>query len=128
MATGIELNVPNDIRQTKKKDLAFFSFREIAFMIPAAILMYLTYTGMKDLALSSDTVITCAALSGSPFLAFAFVKIHGLTLEKWLKSAFVPMFLAPKKRFYKTNNLFREETSTKKKKKSVPSKQFPIYK
>ena len=125
---GIELNVPNDVRKTKKKDLAFFSFREIMFMIPAGIAMYFTYQGLKGFDFSSDTVITLAALAGSPFLAFAFVKIHGLTLEKWLQSAFIPMFLAPKNRLYKTKNMFRENTPVKKKKKSVSSKQYPMYK
>ena len=124
---GIELNVPNDVRKTKKKDLAFFSFREILFMIPAGALMFLSYQGLNKLGLASDTVIALAGLSGSPFLAFAFVKIHGLPLEKWLQSAFIPMFLAPKNRLYKTKNAFREETP-KKKKKTIASKQYPMYK
>lgn len=70
-----------------------------------------------------DAAFFVAALLAAPFMLCGFYKPHNIPFEKYIKSVFISMFIAPTKRKYKTENTydlyFYEKTENKKTKNYV---------
>ncbi len=120
---AIEMEIPKDITKYKKKFIGPLSFRQCVTLVPAVLLDYGAYGLMKSLEVSSDTMMPIMIFILLPFLAFGWIELYGLPLEKFLKVAFISGFIAPQKRLYKTKNLYQAAAfnfnpKVKKKKKS----------
>lgn len=77
-----------------------------------------------------DVAAFLCMIVATPFLLFGWVKIYGMPLEKYIKTAFVSNVCSPKFRKYKTKNTFDlyfgdEPKKVPKKKKKNPKAKNP---
>lgn len=104
---AIEMEIPKDITKTKKKFVGPLSFRQCIMVVPAVLLDWGAYKVMKGLEVSSDTMLPIMLLIMLPFLAFGWIELYGLPLEKFLAVSFKSTVLSPQKRLYKTHNYYQ---------------------
>lgn len=125
---AIEMEIPNDIMKYKKGFIGNFSMRQTILLGVGVLIDYNVSKILRGFNVSFDTMLPILVVLIIPFLAFGWVQLYGLPLEKFLKVAFVSMFLSPQKRLYKTKNAFQaasENFNAKiKKKSSAGSKKF----
>ena len=146
----LEIPILKDIREYEAKQVGPFSTREVVCLIIGGAFAYGSYFFQKSI-LGMDVVNSslCMVLA-FPALAFGWAKPYGMKLERFLKSALISNFVAPKTRLLRTNKDFlRKEiegmyvledvvddndTSKKRKKKKEPvkkvkkSKNIKLYK
>lgn len=103
---AIEMEVPKDITQYQQKFIGPFSARQLKFVVPGALLGIGAYMVLKNMNVSTDTMIIAIGLVMLPFLACGYVDYQGLPIYKFLYAA-AGSLLAPKKRLYKTENEFQ---------------------
>lgn len=105
----IEGPIPKDIRKYETKTLGPFTSRQIVCGTIAAAIAYVIYQGCKNY-MSGTSALCLALIPAIPILSFSVFKPYGMTLEKFLKTAFILNVMAPKIRKYKTNNIYRLST------------------
>lgn len=99
--------IERDIKDTDKYEAKFIgplSTRQtICGVIGAAFAItgyFLTRNALGDVA------FFIGVLAGFPWFLCGFYKPHNIPFEKFAKSVFISMFLAPAKRRYKTENTY----------------------
>ena len=105
----IEAQIPKDIRKYESKLVGPFTLRQlICFLIGCGCAFF----GYKIIGpiFGSDNSVTVAFFLAIPAIAFGWVKPYGMTLEKFLQTALISNFIAPKHRKYKIKNGYKEAT------------------
>lgn len=100
----IERKIPRDISKYETKLMLGFTTRQLVIGAPGIALAIGVYALLKDEI--GSTALLLALLTAMPFLAFAAFKPLGMNLETFIKTAMLPMFLAPANRRYKTENTY----------------------
>lgn len=104
---AIERNIPQDICQYESKLIGPLTTRQVGFLIPALVLGIGAFILTGKLGWGQDARIFTGILLSTPFLLCGWVKLYGITFEKFISMIFVTQFLAPKHRLYKTENTFK---------------------
>jgi hypothetical protein len=102
----IDRKIPRDISKYETKLMLGFTTRQIVIGAPGIALAVAVYFLLKNEI--GDSALFLALLSAAPFLAFAAYKPLGMPLEQFLKTAMLPLLLAPANRRYQTENTYRE--------------------
>lgn len=128
----IEREIPKDVRKYKKKFVGPLSMRQTLCTAPGVALGMLTYWGVSKI-FEGDAKIIATLLVVFPFIAFGWIEVYKMPLEKFLKVAFNSMFISPHNRLYKTScaSILSEpaqKTKPQKKKKAKTSSAYPLYK
>ena len=102
----IELPVPKDISQYESKLIGPLTARQTAAAVAAGALVIAVqkFAPIENKDVKMTLSIIVAVL---PFLFT--LKIYGVYMEKFIRTAFISMVLAPNVRKYRTRNLFDEE-------------------
>ena len=100
----IERKIPRDISKYEAKLMLGFTTRQIVIGAPGIALAVGVYFLLKGQI--GNTALFVALITAMPFLAFAAFKPLGMNLETFIKTAMLPMFLAPANRRYKTENTY----------------------
>jgi len=105
----IEIEIPKDIRDYEAKLIGPFTTRQLFCAIGLAIGCFGSYKIAVNI-FGEDTglVWLFPAIVAVPLGLIGWYKPYGLPFEKFAKSVFVSMFLAPAKRVYKISNLHDE--------------------
>ena len=102
----IEAQIPKDIRKYESKLVGPFTLRQlICFLIGCAC----AFVGYKVIGplVGQDSSITIAFFLAIPGVAFGWIKPYGMALEKFLQTALISNFIAPKHRKYKIKNGYK---------------------
>ena len=114
----IDRKIPRDISKYQAKLMFGLTTRQVVLFVPGAALGLGTYFLTK--AYIGSSAMLAALVMALPFFLFAAYKPLGLPLEKFIKSALLPMFLSPANRRFKSENtyaaVFKSDTATQKKK------------
>lgn len=102
----VERKIPRDISKYEAKLMLGFTTRQVVIGAPGVLLAVAVFFLLKDQI--GNTALFVALLTAIPFLAFAAFKPLGMPLEKFIKTAMLPMFLAPANRRYKTENTYEK--------------------
>lgn len=100
----IERKIPRDISKYETKLMMGFTTRQLVIGAPGIALAIGVYFLLKNEI--GSAALFLALLTAVPFLAFAAFKPLGMNLETFIKTAMLPMFLAPANRRYKTENTY----------------------
>jgi hypothetical protein len=92
----MEVQITQDIRKYKPKDLGPFSLREVGFLIVAGAIGLASYKFLK-------TGIQTSVIIAAPVLAFGFLKPFGLTLFQFLKTIIKEEFFSPREYYNETD-------------------------
>lgn len=120
----IEAQIPKDIRKYESKLAGPFTLRELICFIIGCGMTYVVYKLVSGVA-SSDIAVTVCIFTALPAVAFGWIKPYGMPLERFLQTVLISNLLAPKRRKYKTRNIYRkaaeplEKTSKKEYKKRL---------
>lgn len=104
----VEVQIPKDIRRYKTKVVGPFTMRTLICFIIACICAYGGWLIAKNLLgveSISDAVPVCMTLM-APAIIFGWISPYGMTMEVFLASTVISMFLAPKHRKYKIDNTY----------------------
>ena len=105
----IEIEIPKDIRAYEAKLIGPLTTRQLFCIIGLGVSCFLTYKASVNLLGEDSSLIWFFPMViAIPFALIGWVKPYGLTFEKFAKSVFKTMFLAPTKRIYKIKNLHDE--------------------
>lgn len=105
----IEIEIPKDIRTYETKLIGPLTTRQLFCVIGLAGSCFLTYKAAVNLLGEDSSLIWFFPMVVAiPFALIGWVKPYGLTFEKFARSVFRSMFLAPAKRVYKIKNLHDE--------------------
>lgn len=108
----IEIEIPKDVRTYESKLVGPLTARQtvcVAIAAPLAILAY----NFLDFA-TGDTRLILSATIAIPILLFGWYKPFGMKLEDFLRAAAVSALLSPKRRLYKTENVYAEKPTINK--------------
>lgn len=97
---AIELPIPKDIRKYETKLIGPLTTRQTICIVPACALGALAYITLSKIA-PRDLAMFACMLVIVPFIVFGWFKPYGIPLEKFLKTVFVTMVLAPKIEYIK---------------------------
>lgn len=100
----VERKIPRDISKYETKLMLGFTTRQLVIGAPGIALAIGVYFLLKNEI--GSAALFLALLTAVPFLAFAAFKPLGMNLETFIKTAMLPMFLAPANRKYKTENTY----------------------
>lgn len=100
----VERKIPRDISKYEAKLALGFTTRQLVIGAPGIALAVGVFFLLKGQIGSAAMFV--ALLVACPFLAFAAFKPLGMPLETFIKTAMLPMFLAPANRRYKTENTY----------------------
>ena len=95
----MDIQISQDIRKFKTKDLGNFNFKEIGFIAMAAAVGVAAY---KFLNLSIDESAFCAV----PVLIFGFLKPFGLSFWQFFRTFITEEFLAPRSYYNETDFVY----------------------
>lgn len=103
----IEIKIPKEIKKYEAKAVGPFTLRQliclfICLPICVALFMFLSPHIGADVA-----GFACMPPAGVAYL-FGWYKPYGMKFEVYLKTVFVSSFLAPSKRYYKTENFYSD--------------------
>ena len=101
----IEVEIPKDIRQYEAKLIGPFTLRQTIFFVAGCAFAIPTFNIVYHISTMDVAAFMCMIVA-TPFLAFGWVKVYGMPLEKFIKTAFISNVLSPKHRKYKTENTF----------------------
>lgn len=111
--------IPKDFREKDPKVIGFFTLRQILLVIPSVAFVIFS-SGALNKVVWGICIVVLAIL----VLSFGWLQPYNMTLEKFLTTSFVKVFLSPKRRVYKTRNHHRvgfeelsKDNSNKEKKK-----------
>ena len=103
----IEAQIPKDIRKYESKLVGPFTLRQLICFLIGCGCAFLGYKIIGPI-FGSDNSVTVAFFLAIPAIAFGWVKPYGMTLEKFLQTALISNFIAPKHRKYKIKNAYKE--------------------
>lgn len=106
----VERKIPRDISKYEAKLMLGFTTRQLVIGAPGIALAVGVFFLLKGEIGSAAMFV--ALLTACPFLAFAAFKPLGMNLETFIKTAMLPMFLAPANRRYKTDNTYAHVLKT----------------
>lgn len=113
---AIEKEIPKDIRQYETKLIGPFTARQIFSLAPAIGLGLTAYFGLENY-LIVDIRLFIVTLIAVPFILIGWYKPYGLPFEKFVKTAFISLVVAPPFRKYKTARIddgcFEKNTHSK---------------
>ena len=102
METGGEIinrEVPMDIRDFEAKMFGPFTVRQAICLFIVAVIDITLYTlVLKQIGVTMDTMVYILGFLDVPFLAFGWIKIDNMHLEKYIKHVIIPFFSSPAKR------------------------------
>lgn len=103
----IEIEIPKDIREYESKLIGPFTTRQLLCGIGLVLSCYLSYkAAVSVLGDESSLKFFFPMICAIPFGLVGWVKPYGMHFEKFAKSVFVSLVLAPAKRFYKIDNVY----------------------
>lgn len=117
----IERPIPRDISKYEAKLMLGLTTRQVCLFAPGIACALIIFTSFK--ATLGDLALFLAILAACPFILFASFKPLGLPLEKFIKSAMLPMLLAPCNRKYKTENAYKKQFTAINSEASAPNSQ-----
>lgn len=103
----IEAQIPKDIRKYESKLVGPFTLRQLICFLIGCGCAFLGYKFIGPI-FGSNNSVTVAFFLAIPAIAFGWVKPYGMTLEKFLQTALISNFIAPKHRKYKIKNGYRK--------------------
>lgn len=133
---AIEIKITKELGNYEPKFIGPLTLRQVICLIIAFPAAYGTYRGLSPIISSDIAGIFCMLIGAIPCL-FGWVKPYGMHTEKFLKSIFVNVILAPQKRKYKTvntlekiikyeENLEKKEESENKRKKKDKTERYHL--
>lgn len=102
----IERKIPRDISKYETKLMLGLTTRQLVIGGPGVALAVGVFFLTKESLGSSALLI--AILTALPFLLFAAFKPLGMPLEMFIKTAMLPLLLAPANRRYQTDNTYNK--------------------
>lgn len=99
-----DIEIPRDIRQYESKLIGPFTTRQTIFIVIAAGVSILLFNLLRGHA-SQDLLFGVCFFAASPAVLFGFYKPYGMTMERFIMTAFTSNILAPKNRLYKSENM-----------------------
>lgn len=99
----MEIIVNQDIRKFKTKDVGNFSFKELAFIIAAAVPGYGVYYIEKNIMAMEQIEVLPIVLVAAVPLAFGFAKPQGMTFMQFLKTVVRENFVEPKLYYWESD-------------------------
>lgn len=105
MASGIEMEIPKDIRKYEAKLIGPLTLRQLICGVPAAAIAVITFTTLIKY-IPEDLCIILVMLTVSPLILCGWVKIYDMPFEKFAKTVIVSSILSPRRRKYKTVNVY----------------------
>lgn len=102
----IERKIPRDISKYETKLMLGLTTRQLVIGGPGVALAVGVFFLTKESLGSSALLI--AILTALPFLLFAAFKPLGMPLEVFIKTAMLPLLLAPANRRYQTDNTYNK--------------------
>lgn len=119
----IEIRINKDIGSFEPKIMGPFTGRQLVCVIIGGVAAMLIYY-LAAPFLTQSSALFLAAIPAGVAVMFGWVKPLGIPMERFLKSAFVSMFIAPSIRRYKTVSQKVEpvEGRQQKKRKYKPSR------
>lgn len=114
-----DIMIPKDFKDYEPKLIGSFTIRQTVLVVPGFILAV-----MFQRFFSTDLFIFLTILTFSLIWALGWTKPYNMRFEEFVATSFVKMFLSPKQRIYKNENLHRVilETADAKDKKTEESK------
>lgn len=100
----VEIEIPKDIRKYDSKLIGPFTTRQTICVIIAGVVAVAAYRCLDSF--SGDLRLMISGLLAAPALLFGWYKPFGMKMEDFLRTAFVSTVLSPKKRKYKTQNIY----------------------
>ena len=120
----IQEEINKDIRKYKEKFLGPLSARETACIGLGTGFSYLVKTyAFPDISWTSDAMAYLTLLCMAPFVAFGWIRVYGLYLEDFCRSA-MKTVLAPKKRTYSNDFGKKKKNIRTKRSKNAELKRF----
>ena len=117
---NISVRVPDEVRTYKEKLMFGLTARQlICTVLAVGICAPLYYFGRKTLP--EDVISWVVILIALPLLAIGFIRIQGLPMEKYAVAWFKFNWLYPRKRIYRTENVYRD-IERRAKKAEIPTK------
>lgn len=123
----IERPIPRDIQSYEPKLIGPFTTRQVICGIPGFGLAIGAYFLLRGAI--GDAALLVSLLIAAPFMLCGWYKPYGIPFDKYAKTVFVSMLLAPNKRKYKTENRYAflmcndtQGTNAKKKNKKAKTK------
>lgn len=104
---AIEIEIPKDITKYESKLIGPLTTRQTVCLVPGIGLGILVFNVLKPY-LSQEMLIGVVMITSLPFLLCGFYKPYSMPFEKFIKSVFISMFIAPAKRKYITVNVYDE--------------------
>lgn len=103
----IEIEIPQDIRKYESKLIGPLTTRQVFAVIGIVVGCVASFKAVSA-AFGDETPLRLIApmIISIPFALFGWYKPYGMHFEKFVKSVFVSLILAPAKRLYKIDNLF----------------------
>lgn len=105
----IEIEIPQDITKYESKLIGPFTTRQLFCFVGLVGGCVASYKATVSLlGDESGLKMILPMIVAIPFALIGWYKPYGLPFEKFIKSIFVSMFLAPAKRLYKIENVYDE--------------------
>lgn len=117
----IEMEMSRDIQDFSPNIISFLNKRQVI-----CLLIALAYGGPLFLLLGDMEItikMTIVVVAMTPAIACGWVKRYNMALEKFFFKCIVPMFLTPRKRKYKTKDIYGFEDKAKEKERLIPFKE-----
>ena len=102
---AINIVIPKDITKYEAKLIGPLTTRQTVCAVPACVLGIFAFMVLSKYA-TRDTAIFASMIIIVPLILLGWYKPYGIPLEKFIKTIFVTMVMAPKNRKYKTYNMF----------------------
>lgn len=100
----IEMEMSRDIKEYSPKIVGFLDKRQVVCVLVASTYGIPLFLMLKGLSITLKVTIVAVAMF--PVLACGWAKAYGLPLEKFFFKCIMPMLMSPRKRLYKTNNIY----------------------
>lgn len=94
----IDMKIPKEINKYEVKTVGIFTTRQAIALVIAAPLAVLAWQ-------TTHLTILCMII-GVPAFLFGWFKPYGMHIEDFLKTAFISNVLSPRRRKYKTVNVY----------------------
>lgn len=112
----MEVKINKDIREFTENVFFGLSFRQFIFSILACIVAVALYFLLRA-NFTIGTLSWVCILGATPFAVLGFVKINGLTAEKFIIAFIKSEFIMPKRLLFKPVNMYNEMLKDKSKEK-----------
>lgn len=102
---AIEIRIPKEINRYEAKFIGPFTLRQtisLVVCLPIGVGLFILTKPYIGTDLAGFLVVPPAAIGWM----FGWYKPYGMKFEKYLRSVFINSFLAPRKRYYKTENYY----------------------